>query len=486
MQRNASTVSSPPGAPEFDAHLESDCAEARGLIETLDRLEIRMHELADAGIARQRGYFPADYDDQVKQLILDYRHVRLAMWDILLRYQDYARIADETLRMRAFIVAFATGLSLYGKSLILVQTFEHVPLVRAKLNEPDSKYGLEAGFFEQLLQGYSSLGNYWIFTRATAYWRRNRRLAARLGIDSRPGWDWLADHIARERHVIRRRFWHVLRTRLRRDWRCFWKTATIPLRGATYNLQALVGGRFAEYRFDPNRRPGLDTATVDRLRAQLRPGDILMIRAEGKLTTALLPGFWAHAAIYLGGRTELETLSIATHPAVAPHWDGLPSGSDRKAAVLEAVNPRVQIRSHDTCLHADHVCVLRPALPEREIAEALTEAFGHLGKPYDFDFDFNHATRLVCTALVYRTFHGRGKIAFDLVKRVGRWTLTGDDLMSQSLANYLRHGDGSAPVLRPVALVLTGHDHTPKFIETLEITPTLERIRTGWRPNGSG
>jgi hypothetical protein len=275
----------------------------------------------------------------------------------------------------------------------------------------------------------------------------------------------------------------VLRTRLRHDWSAAWKTAVTPLRGVKYSLQALVGGHFAEYRFDPRRRPGLTAATLDQLRPHLRPGDVLMIRAEGKLTAALLPGFWAHAAIYLGGRSEMAALDIAHHAAVAPHWAGLPSGTDREAAVLEAINPRVQIRPHDTCLRADHVCVLRPALPDREIAEVLVQAFGHLGKEYDFDFDFDHATRLVCTSLVYRTYHGRGKITFDLVKRVGRWTLTGDDLMDQCLARLAQHGDVQAPVLRPVALVLTGHDQVPQFVESKAIVPTLVRIQAGWRPS---
>jgi hypothetical protein len=67
------------------------------------------------------------------------------------------------------------------------------------------------------------------------------------------------------------------------------------------------------------------------------------------------------------------------------------------------------------------------------IVEAIAEAFARVGKPYDFEFDFNVSTRRVCTELVYRSYHGRalgqasgGALRFELVKRIGRYTLTAD------------------------------------------------------------
>ena len=84
----------------------------------------------------------------------------------------------------------------------------------------------------------------------------------------------------------------------------------------------------------------------------------------------------------------------------------------------------------EKCLYVDHVAVLRPNLSEAEGRAALVEAFSHYGKPYDFEFDFNVTTRLVCTELVYRSWHLRGGISLSLTKRLGRFTLSGDDIMS--------------------------------------------------------
>jgi hypothetical protein len=65
--------------------------------------------------------------------------------------------------------------------------------------------------------------------------------------------------------------------------------------------------------------------------------------------------------------------------------------------------------------------VLRPRLTDKQKAQAIARAFAHVGKPYDFEFDFFSADKLVCTELVYRSYEGM--ISFDLVKIMGRNTL---------------------------------------------------------------
>jgi hypothetical protein len=47
---------------------------------------------------------------------------------------------------------------------------------------------------------------------------------------------------------------------------------------------------------------------------------------------------------------------------------------------------------------------LRPRLSKVAKARAIVEAFGHLDKPYDFDFDFATDHALVCTELVWRSY----------------------------------------------------------------------------------
>ena len=85
-----------------------------------------------------------------------------------------------------------------------------------------------------------------------------------------------------------------------------------------------------------------------------------------------------------------------------------------------------------------------------EIAEALSRGLKHTGKGYDFGFDFSRADRLVCTEVVYRSFDGVGALRFPLVKRAGRMTLSGNDLVQMSLAEQFFDAVADyAPMYKP-------------------------------------
>jgi hypothetical protein len=107
---------------------------------------------------------------------------------------------------------------------------------------------------------------------------------------------------------------------------------------------------------------------------------------------------------------------------------------------------------------------------------------GHLGKPYDFEFDFNNSSRIVCTELVYRSYHNRGTMTFSLTKRLGRFTLTGDDIIAHALDGMGESGEAKIVRFQPVALVLKRRDGQPHAAPPERIPPLLRRISQGWRP----
>jgi len=471
-----------PAHRDAETQLLSDRDTLREIVAGLDRLETLVDQTPVIAAAAQRRYFTPDEDDRVRQGLLVYRNYRLAAYEIIFRYRDFERIADESLRLRCFVVAFAAALVLYEKSLKIIQVTEHQRLLRAKLNEPDAKYELEAGFFDDVLVGYSSLSNYRALARGDRIWRGQRRSDVFRRLDADHDWRWLGDIIRKKRVIIRKRLVDVLLRRLRYDWRAFWQTALRPARRTRYSLQTVLGGRFADVYLVPNPVHVLTPQVLAALRPQLLPGDVLLCRAEGKLTAALVPGFWSHAAIYLGSRGELEALKVREHSHAAARWEEIPENAGPLGCVIEAVAPRVRISPLETSLNADHVVVLRPNVPREEIAAALGEAFGHLGKPYDFEFDFNVSSRIVCTELVYRCYHRRGPIQFPLVKRLGRFTLSGDDTAHLALDELEKAGGPDRAPLRPVAMILKRRDGQAHPVPPQRIVALLRRIRSGWRP----
>ncbi|MDF3057923.1 MAG: hypothetical protein K0R17_2138 [Rariglobus sp.] len=97
-------------------------------------------------------------------------------------------------------------------------------------------------------------------------------------------------------------------------------------------------------------------------------------------------------------------------------------------AIIEAVSEGVVFTTVEHSIgEADSVAVLRPNLTPLQKREVIARAFDHVGKPYDFDFDFFSADKLVCTEVVYRAFNGM--IDFSLVDILGRKTLPALDIV---------------------------------------------------------
>jgi hypothetical protein len=458
-----------------DDQLQADFETLAGIVAGLDRLEALWLDTRRNVHARSRGYFTPDEDDSVRQMLLSYRNYRIALYEIIHRSLQYRSITDEAVKLQTFMVGFAAGLTLYSKSLQLIHTYEREPLIRAKLNEPEAKFGIGADFFEEILRAYSSPRNYWLLVQGSLFWRKHRKTVRQLGLLEQANAKWLVNVIRRQRKSIPGQLFQVLARRARCDWRLFWQTVFSPVKRSGYALKSAVGAAFAGAVVTFHYTPALTSDLIGQLRVLLRPGDLLLVRADEKLTAALLPGFWSHAAIYLGTRFDLNALGI---PLDARTSDILNNAPEDQPLVIEAVAPKLTISPLAKSLYGDHVVAFRPNLSGDVLNQALTEAFSHLSKPYDFEFDFNVTNRIVCTELVYRSFHKRGGIEFKLVKRLGRFTLTGNDIVHYALDSLA----GGAAMLTPVALVLK-RDGKGTMIPLQGIVPALQAIRAGATPD---
>lgn len=203
------------------------------------------------------------------------------------------------------------------------------------------------------------------------------------------------------------------------------------------------------------KRPGWYLITREQLEtmnAELDPGDILFGRKNWYLSNIGLPGFWPHAILYIGSPDELrayfddaavldwieettgERKSLTEllrdrHPERLQRY--LKGDGRDEYRVIEAVSEGVLL---NTLEHAsgDYLAALRPQLDKVAKAQAILEAFGHLDKPYDFDFDFATDDALVCSEVVWRSYrpaHGKEGLELPLFDVAGRQTLPPNEII---------------------------------------------------------
>ena len=145
--------------------------------------------------------------------------------------------------------------------------------------------------------------------------------------------------------------------------------------------------------------------------------------------------------------------------------------------MMEGVAPGVVLHTLAKA-SGDYMVALRPELPPLAKAQAIVVAFSHLGKPYDYDFDFATDHALVCTELIYRAYRpGAGKrgLNLPLIDVAGRRAMPANELAKLFVRE---HGQPNAQ-LSFVAFLDAHEKERRAFASTLERfleTP----LRTKW------
>jgi hypothetical protein len=278
------------------------------------------------------------------------------------------------------------------------------------------------------------------------------------------------------------------------------KNALVVIGRAGFGAWFPVQKGFSTWAGDTRVRRGesalITPAQVAALPGRLQPGDVLLERREWYLSNLGLPGFWTHAALYVGtpaerqalfadpaaqalarelGRPDgdLEALLAERHPAAAAA-SRAPDPAGHAPRVLEAISEGVTFTTLEHSAAADALAVLRPRLPARERARALVRAFAYAGRPYDFDFDFRTDAALVCSELVYKAYEpGEGMTGLRLaLEAVAGRTLATPNGLARQLDEELAAG---APQLDLVAF-LDGSERQGGAAEA-----SLDEFRRSWR-----
>lgn len=414
--------------------------------------------------AERRGYFTPGEEEATLGLLVSYWQTRNALYDLLcsLRQEFSRKIAPRT----TFLIGFASAAVLIDAARFLRELAATRPIVREKLNETAEQFGIPRGVYDTVQKSLLSARNGWHLLDAINGYRRYVELQSCDWSDDEKILLEIIEPLVPQLEVSVARFAaSKLKTRTGQIGR---NVKELFFSRTLYRLQRFTGTLLSNKFIRYGHQPGLPGDVGCELRKVLKPGDVLVVRKEYALTNYFLPGYWPHAALYLGTRSQFANLEIENEPAVLRRQQRLDELSHGDAGlVLEAMKDGVQLRTLESPFGSDSVIVLRPNLATHEIALGIARVFAHEAKPYDFDFDFRRSDRLVCTEVVYRAFDGLGNVSFPLVQRAGRPTLSGSDLIGHAIRREL-----FSPVAAFAPLLVSGIRYSDDVLNVLRAGQT--------------
>ena len=394
--------------------------------------------VADGKAAESRGYFTPVEDERLRGVYTRYLAIRVSLWDIIQYLRPGSKRAQGSIESAGrqdlydFSIAFCAAEIIVGTGEYLIDLARDRDIIWKKLDEADLRFGLKRKQFTRLYRQLTSAMKMHGFYRARAFYDENKTrileaapseiidILETLNLPTASR----GDHLRRYRRFVR----HSLKRRR--------KSAE---RNIVFTVFEMMGSEIAELKIPLIKLPKAPKRVTqnirDEIRSKLMPGDVFVTRHDDAVSNLFLPGFWPHAALWLG----------------ADDFD-----------ILEAKKDGVLLRHIEETLEVDAFVVLRPKLADVLVSEALERARTHSGKLYDFIFDFSTSDRLVCTEVVYRGFHGIGEIDFTLEDVAGRFCLPAESLINQSISqgwmevvaiygvegNELKFGDAAKSVLR--------------------------------------
>lgn len=421
-------LGSPQGFITAPPLFHASCRTVSSVSSQIEDLKEAAEEMATYASSLSREYLTPTEDEAARRILISYWQLRNALLEMVNDLRMHGA-TDRNQYDKLFLPGYAGALVLVDAARFLRDRFHHSTLVRRKLNEPEPSFGIPAGVYDTTQQSWTKPRHIWELFDAATYYQRHRKQ-----------WDSMLDEsdVAQMVRIIEQ-----LTCRLQISWADY---ASVRLRfrmrqflntlkrdlfySSLFEIQKAAGILAADRYLKLGHQPNLPTSIREALQRDMLPGDILLVRKEYALTNYFLPGYWPHSALYVGDALTVQSMGLHQHSHVAPRWQRfLQCDQPNCGRVIEAMKDGVQIRRLDSPFKSDSILVIRPRLNPDSIKLALTRAFFHEGKEYDFSFDFSASQRMVCTEVIYRAFDGIEGLQFPLSLRAGRMTLAALELV---------------------------------------------------------
>jgi len=373
------------------------------------------------------------------QQFLDY----LVGLDSIERYHASFYRLKGTTREDSFLIGYAAMLAQYRAAMDFIDRAERNPEWDKVLNDPVPELGLPGGMYAKLKFRFLNITMASDFAAREVVMKTfsgNRQPDLRTAIRADAEYVWKAGQ-GRGEVLTAKNALKVVQNSANSAW--------LP-------IQAGVSEWMGDTQVYRTGRSLISGAQVKRLNELLQPGDVLLERREWYVSNVGLPGFWSHAALYVGTAEDRRAYFSDSNTLAWVKQQGEPSGDlglllqkrnpaayeqsqtpqehDHRVRIIEAISEGVSLTSLEHTADCDSLAVLRPRLPKVEKAQALVRAFHYVGRPYDFNFDFATDSELVCTELVYKSYepaNGFTGITFPLTEMLGRKLLPANEIARQ-------------------------------------------------------
>jgi hypothetical protein len=302
-------------------------------------------------------------------------------------------------------------------------------VVWQKLDAAEPRYAIERKTFTALYAGLTSPK---IIAKYRKSWRFYRRYKPQiLTAMTGPLYGDIASLLKAEESQHRFKLADDIMGRLSYRGFSYKRRHISAARKTLFSIFEISGSRIAELKQPFVKPRGAPKRVNDAVRAQVlelcEPGDVLVTRHDDALSNVFLPGYWPHAVLFLGNASQRAALGLPDIETARHHH------GDR-IVFMESKKDGVMFRPVEDTLELDAFVVLRPVISDAGRRKAVTRAMSHVGKLYDFAFDFSSADKLACTELIYRAYHGADDINFTLAEIAGRKCLSAEDLMNQAIS----------------------------------------------------
>ena len=405
-----------------------------------DQMYLEMGEIQTSATRYETGHFSNVESDKIENLLFRYLVLRRSVWDIINKYRDYNTYSNYPHEnMKALLVGYASALTLYKYSGILITKNMGDDQVVDKLNEAYFRSGISRGSFREVYHSLTNLENLDDLDIARELITTEMdELGTPLNLlIMDPTYGPLITNLEPLHYT------HVkLREEILNHFVLITPELTNRLRHSTVKkkVEKLIrkaGGRFEALKafvfthVGHIKTPGIEPLIFseddkNQLLTLLQPGDIILTYSEGFMSNIFLPGIFKHGIVYTGRRENWEKSD----------WDNIHITDHQKSLlqvnhnIIEAIAEGVVSGSLEEILDTkiNRLAVFRPSLLDQEIIGVMQTIHSYLGNQYDFSFDFNDAESQVCTEVIYRGYNEIGNIQFGLSKRAGTLNLSAEDV----------------------------------------------------------